>query len=390
MRSKIAVLPLMIVAVLVSGGCEATRRGEAAEPSNSDTSESTAEPLLPVATVTGDRLRARTLPSLDAPVFDLLAVGSKWPVSGVTDRTHTIGEHTAPWYRLKVHSIDVWSYGGFLNVQPGDDPEAIPTIPISDLSQTRTTAQGARVAPPSSTEPKGILPYWVIELDDSIPPLEEWISERIVRAGWNRVITLSGTPRESILVIALSPDGQEFRRSFAVGDTDHDLVVIADELGEELVLLRFTFAPPASTTAGRWRISAVLDGDESNTQEFSQHMHPEMVSMAPVGSTPTPFRLYAGYTVEHGEQFALWVAGRESRSETAVTLYIDTGECCVDGLSVARPLVSFAVPQGPTETPIILSVGDDIPIGVYGLAAPAWNSRPDPFGRLTVYLSDSR
>jgi len=68
------------------------------------------------ATVTGDNVRVRDVPSISGEVIRELKKGARIEVTAKTDFPDTIGGHTAPWYSIYQWE---WIFGGYVELDPG-------------------------------------------------------------------------------------------------------------------------------------------------------------------------------------------------------------------------------------------------------------------------------
>jgi hypothetical protein len=80
------------------------------------------------ATITGDEVRMRTLPTAKGSVFVVKSLNreTRVEVLGKTDFTDTIDEYTAPWYRVKHGKDDGYVFGRYVA------PDAGVTINVMD------------------------------------------------------------------------------------------------------------------------------------------------------------------------------------------------------------------------------------------------------------------
>ena len=76
------------------------------------------------ATITGDRVRLRDIPSIWGEAEYHFDKGTRVEVIARTDFTDTIEGRTAPWYKLGQSN---WVFGGFVALDPGAD---VPTVSL--------------------------------------------------------------------------------------------------------------------------------------------------------------------------------------------------------------------------------------------------------------------
>ncbi|MCK5251063.1 MAG: hypothetical protein KAJ98_13920 [Spirochaetaceae bacterium] len=315
------------------------------------TSPDAAAPVMVVATVTGDSLRVRAMPYLDAEIIGHLMTGDRIVVESRTEWTESIGELNASWFFVRTGGYSGWTYGGYLDfgsIEPAaisPDPGVSPPVVDSTPVQESVTAFGAIN---TATLPEILLPVFGLE------------EKPLVSDPTEGVITYDSYHENLLLPFSDSPDSR--LRSFSAGELPDRLRIVAEfpgpsgyeqsyGPGDFRVLSRenpgfsdailVPFYRLATLEAGFWEIYAFLGNDNWPVAVGKVEISPSEISIVPA-SEPDPMRHSPRSRYSRGDTAYAFGNRKAGSGHLQVALYNDSGEYR-DGKILLRPVAAYQV-----------------------------------------------
>jgi len=217
-----------------------------------------------VAEVTGDSLRVRVSPYLDAEIIGHLMSGNRVLVESKTRWSEIISDMEDPWFFVRADGYSGWTYGGFLDFG-GASSDSVPVDPAfpppEDKSSPAVSSTG--VLDPSSL-PEILLPVFGQEN----PLLADHLKDGVI--SYNAVhekliIPLPDSPdseislfaagdgggASSLLIVAESHKAVHYERRYRAEDCEY--------LSDAILV---DFFPLATLDSGSWEIYALV-GDNN-------------------------------------------------------------------------------------------------------------------------------
>ena len=331
-----------------------------------------------IATVTGDALRVREMPYLDAEIVGHLMTGDQVVVESRTEWSEVIGDSDSFWFFVRAESYSGWTYGGFLDFR--------------DL-KSATVAFDPGVSPPpdilpdpnEGTRPGTIDPDKLPEILLPVFGLEE---EPLVSNPKEGVITYD--PFHEYLVLPYSGMPESRLRAFTAGEISGRLRLVAESSGnsgyekdygsgEFRLLSESSLSIPdanpefsdailipfyrlATLDAGSWEIYAFIGEDNWPVAVGKVDISPSEVTIVPV-SEPEPLVHSPRSQYSRGDTAYAFGVRKEGPGNLQVALYNDSGEYS-GGKILLRPVSAV---QLRTDSSGYWSarfyLGDDIPDG---------------------------
>lgn len=310
-----------------------------------------------VATVTGDSLRVREMPYLDAEILGHLMTGDQVLVETRTDWTETIGDLDSVWYFVRTDSYSGWTYGGFLNFG-GSNPSSVAidpgVVPRSPEFVETPLSVISRVLDPS-TLPEILLPVFGFEGEPGIEDTREGVITYDPIYEY-LVIPFSGLAESrlrafvdeevpgKLRLIAESPGSSVYEREYDSGeyqlfsdsslpDTDNDT-----DFSDAILIPFFRLA---TLDAGFWEIYAFIGSDNWPVAVGKVNIVPSEISIVPV-SDPDPMRHSPRSRYSRNDTAFAFGSRKGGQGNLQVALYNDSGEYS-DGKILLRPASAVQV-----------------------------------------------
>jgi hypothetical protein len=331
-----------------------------------------------IATVTGDALRVREMPYLDAEIVGHLMTDDQVVVESRTEWSEIIGDLDSFWFFVRAESYSGWTYGGFLD--------------FGDL-KSATVAFDPGVSPPPTILPdpnEGARPGTIDpgKLPEILLPVFGLEEEPLVSNPKEGVITYD--PFHEYLVLPYSGMPESKLRAFTAGEISSRLRLVADSsgntayekdygLGEFRLLSESSLSIPdanpefsdailipfyrlATLDAGSWEIYAFIGEDNWPVAVGKVDISPSEVTIVPV-SEPEPLVHSPRSQYIRGDTAYAFGIRKGGPGNLQVALYNDSGEYS-GGKILLKPVSAV---QLRTDSSGFWSarfyLGDDIPDG---------------------------
>lgn len=340
-----------IISLLVLASCQ-PKSDLVPEPEKTPTETVVQKKI--VARVTGDSLRVRQMPYLEAPILGHLMTDDQVVVETRTDWTESIGDKDTFWYFVRTESYSGWTYGGFL-----DFGDTNPVLVASDPGMVRRSPAIADT--PSSVNESILDPSTLPEILLPVFGLEEKIGITDTTEG---VITYD--PFYEYLVLPFSGKADSRLRAFIAGESTGKLKLIAEPPGSstfereydyrELQLFSGSISPDpisdvdfldavlipfyrlATLKGGSWEIYAFIGEDNWPVAVGKVDMVPSEISIVPV-SDPDPLRHSPRSRYSRNDTAFAFGSRKGGPGNLQVALYNDSGEYS-DGKILLRPVAA--------------------------------------------------
>jgi len=221
------------------------------------------EPEKIMAEVTGDSLRVRVMPYLDAEIIGHLMTGNRVLVESRTRWTEIISDMDNPWYFVRADGYSGWTYGGFLDFS-GFSLESVPVDPAFPPPEDKrsTAVNSTGVLDPSSL-PEILLPVFGQEnplfaehLRDGVIYYDTGHEKLVIPLPDSpdselRLFAAGGAGASSLLIVAESPGAVHYERRYSIEDCGYltDAILV-------------DFFHLATLDSGSWEIYALV-GDNN-------------------------------------------------------------------------------------------------------------------------------
>ncbi len=332
-----------------------------------------------IATVTGDALRVRDMPYLDAEIVGHLMTGDRIVIESRTEWTESIGDLNASWFFVRADGYSGWTYGGFLDFGEIESASIFPdsgvSPPVADSTPVQEPDPDSGSIDPA-TLPEILLPVFGLEEEPMVSdPTEGVITYDPFHE--NLVLPFSDSPDsrlksfssgklpDRLRIVAEFPGPSGYEQSYESGDirllSESSLVLPRDIPGFNDAIL-VPFYRLATLDAGSWEIYAFLGDDNWPIAVGKVEISPSEVSIVPE-SEPDPMRHSPRSRYSRGDTayaFGNWEAGSCSLQ---VALYNDSGEYS-GGKILLRPVLAYQVKTDSSGFwSVDFHLGEDLPDG---------------------------
>ncbi len=241
------------------------------------------------ATVSGEMLRLRSLPYLDADILALMPKNTTVLVQHRTSWQQEIDGTSAPWYFIRTDMHTGWTYGGFLTFSAGE-ASGVRVDPYYESPDKRETVL-SKTNFDHEAVPEILLP---VSNTDTALLLSQGAAGRIVYSEEHNVLVLPLKTQDNLqfadadylTLAAKAPDGREFKRNYFREEWSfYPENTSGVSKQKQAVLL--PFYPTAQFRKGLWEFYVFLDDNNWPAAVGKAEIQPPRISLLP-SSEPHP------------------------------------------------------------------------------------------------------